>query len=256
MHIATLHFRYTPEGPRDPDVHGPGFLLGALRANGQILGKEFPTAEVDGGLHVTVMLPASDALDHRHDSVYVTRWYGDLATYGLLAPRVEIVGRDPETEEPCPCVDRSAIVLYTTFVDIASPLRCWDCFREVPLYTVPPMASGDFYDVLAWESDYKACDTLQMNSTTGERFALRQMGHPESSLSRHGRAICAAIEQSTGTPVYYKLHRCYGRTAEAERRRRCPSCDEEWALPAPAHRQFDFRCERCRLLSNQAPSVR
>jgi predicted nucleic acid-binding Zn ribbon protein len=86
----------------------------------------------------------------------------------------------------------------------------------------------------------------------GERFALREMGRHDSRLSQRGRAICGNIEELTGRPAYYHLHRYYGRSYRKEAERRCPECGGEWRLPETWHRLFDFRCDNCRLLSNMA----
>ena len=105
-----------------------------------------------------------------------------------------------------------------------------------------------------WQSDYQACDTLQMNCRTGERFGLREMGLPESSLSRQGREICRKIEASTGLPVYYYLHRYRMRPRAADALQPCPACGGAWKLSEPLHDRFDFRCDSCRLLANLSGS--
>jgi predicted nucleic acid-binding Zn ribbon protein len=141
-------------------------------------------------------------------------------------------------------------------VALGSPLRCGDCFAPVPLYRVPATSGGEYYDVVSWESDYQACDRLQMNCTTGERFGLRQLGDIGSSLTRNGRDIAGRIAALTETPTYYYLHRYSGDSLDRELARRCPGCDGPWRLEQPWHRLFDLRCDRCRLVSNIAMHLR
>jgi len=136
-----------------------------------------------------------------------------------------------------------------------SPLSCGDCFRAVPLYRIPHTHGDEYADVLQWEADYKACDTLHMNIGTGERFGERQMFRHDSSLSRRGREICASISSLTGRPTYYYLCKVRARSSAEEERRRCPNCNGQWKLGKRWH-LFDFRCDRCLLLSNIAWTVR
>ncbi len=89
-----------------------------------------------------------------------------------------------------------------------------------------------------------------------ERFGLRELSNAGSSLSRRGRAACARIAKVTGTPTYYYLMRSGGRSLAREHERRCPGCNGRWRLEEPWHRLFDFRCDRCRLVSNIAWEVR
>jgi len=148
------------------------------------------------------------------------------------------------------------MILFTTHLEVQSPVRCGDCFGPVPLYALPPTYNDEeHYGVVKWAADYQACDRLQMGCATGERFGLREMSHFGSSLSRRGREVCRVIERKTGTPTYYHLFRWKGRGLAAERRRACPGCGGAWLLPARRHERFDFRCEACRLLSNIAFSL-
>ena len=83
-------------------------------------------------------------------------------------------------------------------------------------------------------------------------FAHREMDNPESALSRFGLRICARIHEASGRRMWYHLERVAGTDPESERERRCPRCGGEWLLPECWHDRFDFRCERCGLLSNLA----
>jgi predicted nucleic acid-binding Zn ribbon protein len=222
--------------------------------NGQVLGKEFPVARTGDDYHAFLMLPAVDALDPQHANRWVDAANAKLSEAGLLELGCELIGTDPEGADRCACPNRGSLILYTTYLSLESCLRCGECFGTVPLYAVPPTREGEFYDVMAWQSDYQACDTLQMNCWTGERFGLRELGSVDSSLTERGRDLCARIEASVGAPVYYYLLRQGGRGVKVERKRRCPGCGQDWLLPQPLHGLFDFRCERCRLLSNVGSS--
>ena len=128
--------------------------------------------------------------------------------------------------------------------------------RRSPLYRIPRDRHGEQNDVMCWQSDYQACDTLQMNTATGDRFGTHQLSAVDSSLSVRGRAIARRIEEATKVPTYYYLYRYGGRSGALERKRRCPGCGGAWLLRYGAwHDEFHFRCTRCRLLSNIAWNV-
>lgn len=228
------------------------FLLGAWRKNGQILGHEFPTARVDGGWRVFVRAAAVDALDDAHDNVYARadrmRWTAEA----LGTMEVRLLGWDAASAPECPGHGHSELILYTDYVSVDSPLRCAECFGTVPAYTLPPRFGPDHLDLVAWQGDYRACDRLQMGCATGEDFGLHEMGDLDSSLSRQGLEICAGIRETTGRRAWYYLYRYYGTDPESEQERRCPSCGGEWLLAERWHQRFDFRCDRCGLLSNLA----
>ena len=107
-----------------------------------------------------------------------------------------------------------------------------------------------------WRADYQSCDTLQMGCTVGEKFGERELFRHDSSLSAQGIAICNTIAKETGIATFYYLLRSKGRNLTNEKKRKCPSCGGDWLLEEPLHDLFDFKCDRCRLLSNIAFSVR
>ncbi|MDB6134827.1 MAG: Zn-ribbon-containing protein [Verrucomicrobiales bacterium] len=227
-------------------------LLAAWDKNGQIIGNSWPIADIGGALEAFVQLPAVDSLGAVHNNVWATRAVEALlpASYS-----VTVLGRDPCRVGLCACPSRSAFVLFTHFLaNGLPPVRCLDCFDPVALYTLPHPEGEEYLELLQWAADYSACDTLQMLSTTGERFGEQQLWRHDSSLSRHGRSLCSQLELLTGVPVYYYLHKCRSRSRASELQRRCPSCGSEWRLDPRLH-LFDFQCRKCRLLSAIARDV-
>src|SRR5262249_48613682 len=149
----------------------------------------------------------------------------------------------------------SCYVLFTTYLAVDSSLTCGDCFRSVPLYRIPHTDAQSYQDILFWQSNYRACDHLQMACTTGERFGMRELSHVGSALSLEGRGVCEKITNLTGIPTYYYLYRYKGRSRTSETKRLCPACGGSWLLQERWH-LFDFRCDRCRLVSNIAWDIR
>ena len=228
-------------------------LLGTWRSNGQVLGKEFPIAEIDNVYQAFLMVPQPDALEAVHDSQYSKRARKELETLTTLS--VQILSQESESIEPCDCEKRQSLILYTSYNCLESCLRCGDCFGPIPLYVLKKqeMPRGELHDqIMSWQSDYAACDTLQMHCATGEKFGLREITRFDSSLTKRGREICQVIENATQTPTFYYLLCYYGRSKKRESERKCQSCGGDWLLEKNLHEKFDFKCEKCKLLSNIA----
>jgi predicted nucleic acid-binding Zn ribbon protein len=255
VYVAELCF--PGAGSSDPDVvsHKVNGLLGALRMNGQVCGREWPIA-IRGQNGVTiVLLPDLDALDSSHANQYVQGAIAEFRDAGLSDPTITIMGEDADSAPPCICPTVGSYILFTNYLSLEPPLRCGNCFNPVPLYKIPHTYHGEYYDIICWQSDYQACDTLQMNSSTLERATVRELSRADSSLSQRGIEICTKISHATGIPVYYYLYRYSARSKKQERERLCPSCGGAWLLQTPWH-LFDFKCDRCRVLSNIAWDIR
>ena len=186
------------------------------------------------------------------DTWALTTTYQKLTS---MRPEVAVLGPHPESLPPCKCSNRLGYILFTNYLSAESPVRCFECFRPVPLYLLPKTSDEEYLDILHWMADYKACDTLQMNCTVGERFGEKQLSSPDSALSKEGRKLRMALEAKVKRKVYYYLHKSRGRSVSDERKRRCPICRRRWILQTRWHKLFDFRCEHCRLLSNIAFSL-
>lgn len=228
-------------------------LMSTWYKNGQVV--EWQTAMCDDGIRVFALLPRQNAVDSANNNVYAAKEYQILVERGLV-PVITMIASDPSLAEPCVCHERSSLVLFTNYCSKGSPVRCGDCFGPVPLYELPHTWDHEHLNVLQWADDYRACDTLQMHCTTGERFGEQQMSRLDSSLSQNGREIAKKMAELTEIPVYYYLAKGRGSTLKHEKNRRCPSCDGEWLLEHGWHDLFDFRCDNCYLLSNIAFSVR
>lgn len=259
MYTAQLCFITASEG----DAHEAKVLdiinrfLGGLRGNGQICGREFPILSASQGFFSFLLIPEADALNAAHYNRYLKRYVEELAQLGVPAPTFTVVGEDADGADICDCENREWQMLYTTYLSLESPLRCGTCFGTIPLYRIPPTYDdAEYYDIRCWETDYQACDQLQMGCKTLEKRATQELSRFHSSLSRQGLKICHKITASSGIPTYYYLYRYSGRSSNQEQARRCPSCRGEWLLPEPLHGKFDFKCDRCRLLSNMAMTIR
>ncbi|HUG13799.1 MAG TPA: DUF2310 family Zn-ribbon-containing protein, partial [Thermomicrobiales bacterium] len=204
-------------------------VLHAMRMNGQILGREHPLVERDGMVCCYVMVPENGAFSDLHYNVWVRRFLGRLHESGIHGPTVTFLSVDRGESEKTEAIP-SSYVLYASHVSLESPLRSGNDFMPVPLYRVPPTRDGGYHDVILWQSDYQACDTLYMNDLTAVRAAYRELSTVTSSLTRQGRAICAHWTAAMGVPVFYNLLQGPTRNRRKQLERRCPECHSVWLL--------------------------
>ncbi|MFC5704925.1 Zn-ribbon-containing protein [Aeromonas eucrenophila] len=254
MHILELHFecyRDTSLGEAERAIVN---YLDMLRYQGQILGREFPTSMQEGHFISRVVCPEQDSLHPDNQSEQVALAEQGLHQAGLLAPKLRLQGMDLLSDNTDPCGHTgerpSWMLLYTSFLHSCSPLRCGDHFAPIPLYRLPAIANGDHKQIIKWQEDWEACDQLQMNGSIAEHAVLHEIGEVGSRLQRRGSDLVKRLEAVSGIPTYYYLYRVGGLSKAAEQARLCPGCGGDWALKAPLHEIFDFKCDPCRLVSN------
>ena len=183
-------------------------------------------------------VPAPDALNPRHDSAEVAESRKKLGPLELSR-----IGEAAESPDPCVCGVRPFLVIFTTFIEEATPLRCGGCWGVVPLYAVPsPRGDGDQGDLLAWAGRYQALDHLYMLSGLGEGYAFAELSRRGSAFGTETMALCEDIEKRCKTPVYAYLNQPHGWPPTA-----CPECGTGWTREKGAG-PWEFRCEPCRVL--------
>jgi len=230
-------------------------VLAAFLHNGRFLNENFAIFQTEKSLRTFVSVPSEDAFENCLNNKYISNSLQKLNELGLTQPNHKILGKETELSESCECKNSTAYILFTNFLSIQSPVKCFDCGLPFPLYRFSKKSSDDFGLTLTWQSDYKSCDSLQMHSGFGERFGIKQMSNLKSGLTKLGLEVCADIQNLTKKPCYYYLYHPNGRSLKKEKERKCPSCNSEWLLKEQLHNMFDFKCDRCHLLSNVAFSL-
>lgn len=251
MFVFELRFECFADTTIDAAEKAINGLLEALRANGQILGREFAVAFNDGEFKVRLLLPEKISLSNRFNSPWVKSALKGLTQAKLLAPREKLIGQDINSEvsniEP-----PSWQLLYTSYVHMCSPLRSGDNLLPIPLYRLPATFNGDHKQIIKWQSEWQACDEIQMAAATKAEFAaLDEITRTDSDLFRRGWDLRGRVEYLTKVPTYYYLYRVGGESLQTELNRPCPRCgSKEWKLDQPLLDMFHFRCEPCRIVSN------
>lgn len=251
MYVVQMEFECfdnTTVSAVDKAING---LMEALRYNGQILGREFPIIIGDGIFYVRVVCPEEDSLHPENHSDYVNQRISMLSQACILTPKVKLLGQDLNSEAVAEVEPPSWQVLYTTYVHTCSPLRSGESLLPIPLYRNPPTLNGDHKAVIKWQTEWQACDELQMSGgCKAEHAALAEITQINSDLFRRGWDLRGRIEYLTKIPTYYYLYRVGGESLAQEKDRRCPKCGGEWLLDEPLHDIFHFQCHSCRLVSN------
>ena len=228
--------------------------LGALHHAGQLCGDTIRTW-IDSDFVVTAMMAGLGAEKK-----------GSHSSWGLkhLKAVREKFGREPiwmihDDETPKRNVTwkgAGELVLFTHAFDDDSPVCRTDIDEQVPVFLLP-VSDEVKEDLGRWQDLYVLHDRMWLASRALEMGAYRELAKPDSELSMYGRDLCKAVEKATKVPTYYFLMRYYSYLTK-EFERQCPGCGGKWRTKAPEenrHRDWHFRCERCRLVSNSGVEV-
>ncbi len=223
-------------------------LLDAYRYNGQIIGREFPITLTNDKFLVTFVCPEKDSLAVKYNNEEVNMKLQSLDVFDLSQPEFELMGLECQSDFSDICQQPKALILYSTFVQSCSPVRCFEHFSPVPLYKLPEQVR---FDLLKWQETHGACDQIQMNELSqAETAVVEQISDPKSQLMVQGKSIAEKIQRQIGFPVYRYIYRVGGESLEQEQSRQCPSCGGDWKLESPMFELFDFKCDNCLLVSN------
>jgi predicted nucleic acid-binding Zn ribbon protein len=248
MMLAEVHFHTTEQLDFDRACEWIEKLFGALRQNGQTYNDFFPIVYKDEKYITYILIPEKDSLDSKYHNHYVIRDLDRLKEYGIDKMSYIIVEEDCESSELCSC-NCLSYILYTTYISMESSLRCGICFLPVPLYRIPPTYEEEYYDIINWQTQYKACDTLWMKDCIAISRMYKELSRFDSKLSTQGREICKKITTLTDKPVYYYLF-TFTKTKISRDKNRCPSCGQPWRIDKPWHDMFDLKCDNCYLLGS------
>ncbi|NBV21325.1 MAG: hypothetical protein EBS05_05310 [Proteobacteria bacterium] len=221
-----------------------------LRDTGQIAGG-YSVSRKGARVRLLCVIPEPSSLEIRFLNSSGRKGWRHVVKLTKAAPVVKVTGESDGTPAYCSCAKRSAAYLFTTFLDVATPLMCGNCRGPIPFYRLRGLTRNAREGILSWRRVYQACDDLFIHSGFGERWGYRQLSRLDSGLTRDGLELRAQLESELKLPVFYYLIRYWGRGEAAESRRRCPGCGGAWLLDKKEG-CFEFRCVPCRLLSARA----
>lgn len=225
-------------------------LMESLCRTGQIMGGiESPYFTGNEIISYQTTL-ALNSLDTQYNDEWVNLRIKNLEAGCNSKLNTEVVGQHiPFYKDICACDHRESYILFTTYSNESSPIDCGICGRPVPIYQIKELTDKDRTDIESWEGDYVSCDSLNMGCNVGEKWAIKQMSDAKSQLSQFGRDICNRISKTTGVPTYYYLFNYRNISALRDKSRKCPSCNGEWFQGKKWLDFYDFKCEKCQLVS-------
>lgn len=229
-------------------------IIDQWRYNGQIIGREIPVfvAEQDGeiGLGTRVICPEQSSLLFENNNSAVNEAFTQAEKCGLFLDSFQIVGEDLNSDITFDLEKPNWQVLYTTYLQVCSPLHSGDRLAPIPLYKQLKNQPHLSMDVIKWQENWQACDQLQMNGSVLETQALAEISDIHSNTFKHGYYLAQEIERESNVPTFYYLYRVGGKSLASEQTRRCPKCGGDWRLDQPLFDLFHFKCDDCRLISN------
>ena len=137
MDIVEVRFKIKNDSNKEEQLSLINSLLGAYRQNGQVIGREFKIFQQDGEYVAFLSLPDTDSLANKYNNKYVDRDSARLNSLGLKNLVMKRLGKEPQASPVCKCDSRDGYILYTSYLSLESPLRCFNCFGTVPLYHIP-----------------------------------------------------------------------------------------------------------------------
>jgi predicted nucleic acid-binding Zn ribbon protein len=188
---------------------------------------------------------------------WANRSYKRVLLHSKRQPKFELVGRLPDEKPCCTCRGKTDLILRTNFLSMESVLKCTKCTRYGPLYRFRSLSNDTelLSGINSWKAAYDRCDGLFIGSGVGERFGYYQTSSLKSPLAQDGVKLCRSLEKKLKVRVYYDLNTYYGRSSSLERKRHCPGCNGNWLLKQPWLGLYNFRCNKCRLVSNIAWNI-
>lgn len=229
-------------------------LMGNFCKTGQIIGDVETSYCTDNELISFQTTLEKTSLSKKYFDEYIIQRIKRLEEWCNAKLKIEIVGKAiPEYKGVCKCQKPDFYILFTYAFNDSGVIDCGTCQKIVPLYSLKQLTYRDRHDILGWERDYKSCDNLQLGCRVGEKWATKQMSALHSQLSKSGIDICNRIKELTGIPTYYYLHNYRPISHKKDKARLCPSCNSEWLLKELILDFYDFKCDKCRLLSTFSP---
>ncbi len=252
MYIQEITIKINSQVDKDTLIELFGSLMSSYRSSGQTQGRIESQYIVDDTIVCFPFTLEENSLNKKFNNFYVNKKREQIEALCNAKLNTKTVGKSYETyEAPCRCKKSDFYMLATNYITISSPITCGTCHKAVPLYRLPHYHDHGYMPILSWETNYISCDSLQMNCEVGERWALNQMQNLNSQLAKQGLQICRNIEDLTSIPTYYYLYN-HKKYKGNELTRPCPNCKQPWSLHTRLHNSYDFKCDKCRIISNKS----
>jgi predicted nucleic acid-binding Zn ribbon protein len=249
--MHTISIKYNKRIDENELWHAFNQLLGSLRHNGQLIGREMQPYQNKSCMYATVFTAAENTVDKKYHNKYVNDGIAALEKLCGYPLEMKYAGSTEDEENSiCTCKKHQHFLLR--YFNQFSPLLCGTCNKAVPLYKLPKLHDFGYRNITSWQSNYMACVILDVNCTVGEKWAIKQQCDCNSALSKQGRQVAKDITAATGTKTYYYLSNFSRRSKVKDIARPCPGCGGSWRLQKEIHDYVWFKCANCLLMSSYA----
>ncbi len=251
MYIQELTIDIKTDNDIDILVEEFESLLGSFRKSGQSQSNKEAFYITNNSIKCNIATLEKNSIDKKFNTVWVTKQLEKLENLCSSKLQVKVLGTSHENYTgSCKCKDHNFLILYTHMFNNAGALDCGNCFKPIPLYRVKKLTQEIRQSILSWEQNYISCDNLQISCTVGEKWGTKQMTNHKSQLSKQGIEICSEIKKLTGIPTYYYLFNYRKISIKKDKKKPCPSCKGKWLLEKKLHTLYDFKCDKCELISS------
>lgn len=226
-------------------------LVHSLRMQGRITGKPLSLLENGNKYSINCRIPEYGALKR----IKINKWYKKLQDKNVQISIIEY-GEDMWSPDICQCTEYKFYILSGSR---PIPILCGTCMNAIPLYKLPFTYESDpsYYDVIQWNQENYALNTLEFQcSEEVEKFAQDQLCNIDSEHTQDALEICKKIKKLTKINCFYDFENLKDEVDERnEVFKLCPSCNSKWVLEESLHNTYDFKCDKCKILSNFSYSI-
>jgi predicted nucleic acid-binding Zn ribbon protein len=220
----------------------------ALQRHGQILGDPVRGVEEEAWF-AFVRQPCGNSLAEENSSRYVLKQLECLNLLFGQRPEIRLLTQGCPEWTCSKWQESPWLVLLGAAEDGLGSLRASD-LSCIPNYQIP-LDADDSERLSFWAQAQERHKSIWFSSGSLEIEAYRALADPLSELNLQAASLAWQVEKAVGRPVFTTLFRHYALPDGKEENRPCPLCGEPWRVD---DKDFPYRCEPCRLLSEIGPS--
>lgn len=221
-------------------------LIHNMRYQGRITNQPLSLVKQEQSFIINCRIPESTSLNSMHEN----RWFKELEKKNVKIT-YSILGEDIWSPNICKCGQNESYILSASR---PIPILCGICMDSIPLYKLPFTYEADpsYYDIISWNNENRAWGTIEFASIDKiEKVAHHVLCDIDSEHSKTALEICDTIKKKTKIACYYDFENLKdGVSIKDEISKKCPKCNSDWILKEKLNDRYDFKCDKCHLVSN------
>lgn len=223
-------------------------LVSLWRRNGQISSEGGVCIINDNEVYMDVICPEVNSLDNGNNNIYINNLIEKMKECHHVSFSYVTIDGINSSNGASAYANADFFILHWRYY---SPLISGNNFEPIPLYYFPYSYHDQhsYNDISSWQNNYGRVYELWMSGEIDEPVFYNYLSNIDSSLNRQGLKVCRNLEHLIAKPVYYYLF-YYG---EDPQQSDCPSCGKNWKLEVPLFNEFHFKCDHCKIISNDQP---